>query len=269
MLENVRLHLSAVGAVLQRDLFVFVSYRTRTVSMLANVLFSTTLFYYISRLVQVETFQSPADYFAFVVVGLVIAQVLHSTIGVAIQMRSELMAGTFERILQSPFGVVGGVLSMMVFPFLLSVCLAAATVIFAVALFDMPIETSTAALALPVGCLGALSFAGFGVLFAAMVMIFKQTTGIAWVITLVSLVGGLYFPVQLFPGWIEWTSQVQPFTPTVELLRHLLSGYDMHESVATAVLKLTGFACTVLPLAILALAAATRTARRRGTIIEY
>src|SRR4051794_32635260 len=111
MAETARLHLNAAVAILQRDFFVFISYRWRTVSVVANAIFGVTLFYFVSRLVSVETFPTPADYFAFVIVGLVIAQVLQSTIGVALQLRSELVAGTFERILMSPFGVVGGVVS--------------------------------------------------------------------------------------------------------------------------------------------------------------
>src|SRR3954454_16259781 len=213
MLENLRFHLSAAGAVVQRDFAVFVSYRARTLAMLAKVGLSVTLFYYISRLVDVESFATPADYFAFVVIGLIISQVLQSTLGVALQLRNELVAGTFERILMSPFGVVGGVVSMMIFPFLTSVCLAAAMLVVAVAGFGMPIESGTALLALPVCFLGALSFAGFGVLFAALAVLFKQATGVQWIVALVSLVGGLYFPVALFTDWIQLTTEVQPLSP--------------------------------------------------------
>ena len=147
--------------------------------------------------------------------------------------------------------------------------MATAMLAFAVIVFDMPVEAGTALLAIPVGFLGAISFAGFGVLFAAMTVVFKQATGIQWVITLVSLIAGLYFPVQLLPAWIEWISEVQPFTPTVDLLRHLLSGYPLHDSAAEAVAKVVGFAAVVLPVSIALLAAAARHARRRGTIIEY
>jgi ABC-2 type transport system permease protein len=269
MLENLRFQLSAAGAVVQRDFAIFVSYRARTLAMLANVGLSVTLFYYISRLVDVPSFDTPADYFAFVVIGLIISQVLQSTLGVALQLRSELVAGTFERVLMSPFGVVGGVVSMMIFPFLTSVCLAVAMLVISVAGFGMPIESGTALLALPVCFLGALSFAGFGVLFAALAVVFKQATGVQWVVALVSLVGGLYFPVALFPDWIQWTSEVQPFTPTVDLLRHLLSGHPMQGPAAEAVIKLVGFAGVLIPLSMLALGAAARRARRRGTIIEY
>jgi ABC-2 type transport system permease protein len=267
--EPLRANLSAAGAVLQRDVMIFVTYRARTVSQVASVIFSVTLFYYVSRLVEVQTFPEPGQYFAFVVVGLVIAQVLQSTLGVALQLRSELVAGTFERIIMSPFGVVGGVLSMMIFPFLMAAFLATVMLIFAVTVFDMPLEGGTAILALPVGFLGTLSFAGFGLLFAAMTLVLKQATGIAWIVAGISLIGGLYFPVELLPGWISWLSEVQPFTPAVDLMRHLLSGQELREPAGESLLKLVGFAVVVLPLSMAALGAAARLSRRRGTIIEY
>jgi hypothetical protein len=43
----------------------------------------------------------------------------------------------------------------------------------------------------------------------------------------------------------------------------------MHGAAAEAVLKIAGFAAVMLPLSMVLLAAAARTARRRGTIIEY
>jgi ABC-2 type transport system permease protein len=47
-------------AVLRRDLHVYMSYRTRLVSQVLTSLFSLTLFYYVSRLVHLRGFTSPA-----------------------------------------------------------------------------------------------------------------------------------------------------------------------------------------------------------------
>jgi ABC-2 type transport system permease protein len=89
------------------------------------------------------------------------------------------------------------------------------------------------------------------------------------IVTGLSLVAGLYFPIALLPGWIQWTSDVQPFTPAVDLLRHLLVGTPMHGSAGVAVLKLAAFAAVMLPVAILLLRAAVDRGRRKGTITEY
>jgi ABC-2 type transport system permease protein len=269
MLESIRAHLSAAGAVLQRDFSIFISYRWRTVSLMMGSVFSLTLFYYVSRLVQVSSFPTPGDYFAFVVVGLVIVQVVQSVLGVALQLRSELVAGTFERTIMSPFGVVAGVMSMMVFPFLTALAMGSMVLLLAVVVFDMPLAAGTIPLAVPVAFLGSLSFAAFGLLFSASTLLFKQASAITFLMAGISIVGGLYFPIDLLPNSIEWLAHVQPFTPTVDLLRHLLSDQPLRESAVTSVLKLVGFAVVMLPLSMAALAAAARTSRRRGTIIEY
>jgi hypothetical protein len=52
---------SAGLAVLDRDLRVFMTYRSRVVGQLLAVLITITLFYYVSRMVNVERFPSPDD----------------------------------------------------------------------------------------------------------------------------------------------------------------------------------------------------------------
>ena len=71
---------SAAFGILQRDAAVFMSYRFRFVAQIASTLFTLFLLFYISKLVQVDAFPSPEDYFAFVTVGLVIFGVLTSTL---------------------------------------------------------------------------------------------------------------------------------------------------------------------------------------------
>ena len=59
--------------------------------------------------------------------------------------------------------------------------------------------------------------------------------------TCLSLVAGVFFPVALLPNWIEWTSEVQPLTPSLDLLRHLIVGTPI-DSAWWAVFRLVAFA---------------------------
>ena len=54
---------------------------------------------------------------------------------------------------------------------------------------------------------------------------YKGTKSSGHVITAIGLIAGFYFPVSLLPDWIRWTSNVQPFTPSVDLIRHCLAGH--------------------------------------------
>jgi ABC-2 type transport system permease protein len=263
--------LDAGLAIVRRDLRMFLSYRLRTVTIVLGAFFSLTLFYYISRLVSVNQFETPDDYYAFAVVGLVILQVINSTLHTpSTTLRQELVAGTFERIMLSPFGPVGGVISMLVFPFLLTVVLGGVMLSFAAIVFGVPLELDTLPLGIPVAALAALAFAPFGLLLLAVVLVMKQAAGGAtWLIALISLVAGLYFPVSLLPDWIEWASDVQPFTPAVDLMRNLLVGTPLEDPAWVNLLRLVGFAAVLMPLGAWLAGLAVRAAQRRGTIIEY
>lgn len=262
---------TAATAMLRRDWLIFTSYRLRFFTQLLGQLFSLTLFYYVSRLVHVEPFSSPSQYYAFAVVGLVILAVLNSTLSTPPALvRQELVAGTFERLYLSPFGPVGALLSMLLFPFTFAMVTAICMLAIAGIVFGLDVDWGTAPLAIPLGALGAMSFMPFGVLLLAVVIIAKQAVaGTTWVIAGISLIAGLYFPVTLLPNWIEWTSHVQPFTPATDLLRHVLVDTPLREDAWVSLAKLVGFTAVLLPVSVACVHRAIAISRRRGTIIEY
>jgi ABC-2 type transport system permease protein len=262
---------SAAGAICKRDWLIFASYRTRLFTTFFTTAVSLTLFYYVSRLVTSPRFGSPDDYYAFVVVGVVIFGVLTSTLVTPVStLRAELQAGTFERMLVSPFGPVRSIASLLIFPLLLSVVLGLLALGFAAIIFGLDVRWGTAAAAVPIAAVGAVAFAPFGLAMAAAVVLFKQTNaGATFVMAGITLLAGVYFPVELLPNWIEWASEVQPFTPAVDLLRNTLVGTPLPDPLWILITKLIGFALVLLPISFLVLRAAVNRSRRRGTIIEY
>lgn len=260
---------NAFLAVMRRDLHVYMSYRTRLVSQVLTALFSLTLFYYVSRLVHINGLSSDA-YFGFVVVGISLISVLYSCFSIPELVRQELIAGTFDRLLLSPFGAIRSVLAMTLFPMAYSFVLATITLGLGCVVFGLHLHWSTVPTALPVMVLVLFAFLPFGVLFAALTVVIKQgNVGTSWVVAMLSIVGGLYFPVSLLPGWLQTIAKLQPFTAATDLLRHLLVDSSLGESPETALLKLIGFAAVLLPVSIYALDRAIRFGQRRGTIIEY
>ncbi len=260
---------AAVAGVIRRDLTLYLSYRTSVVTQIFSALFSVVLFYYMSRLVSVESF-TPDDYFEFVLVGLVILQAITGTIGMLpMVVRQELVAGTFERLVLSRFGAVPSVIAMVIFPFLRAVVLGGVMVLFAIVVFGLDLAWPDALLAFPVAALGALAFVPFSLFFTAAVFAFKQAPGTGLVLALVTLLAGLYFPVALLPDWIEWTSEVQPFTPAVDLLRHVLVGAELSRPAWELAARLAGFALVLLPLSVVTMIAALRYGQRKGTVSEF
>jgi ABC-2 type transport system permease protein len=261
---------AAFLAVMRRDLHVYLSYRTRLVSQILTALFSLTLFYYVSRLVHVNGFGSHSTYFGFVVVGISLVSVMYSCFSIPELVRQELLVGTFDRLLLSPFGAIRSVIAMTLFPMMYSFVLATITLGLGCAIFGLGLHWSTVPLAIPVMLLVLLAFLPFGVLFASLTVVIKQgNVGTSWVIALLSIVGGLYFPVSLLPDWLQTLAKLQPFTAATDILRHLLVNSSLGESPQTSLLKLVGFAAVLLPGSMLVLSSAIRFGQRRGTIIEY
>jgi ABC-2 type transport system permease protein len=255
----------------RRDLAIFRTYPLRPFSLLFSQVVSLTLFYFISRLVHSREFASPRSYYAFVVIGMAALAVLTSCLVTPVmQLRQEILTGTFERFVLSPFGPVRGVLSLMLFPLLLAYATSLFTIAFAGVVFHLQLHWSTAALAIPIALLGAISFAPFGLLMATGTILFKQTRGgTTFAITLVTVISAIYFPTVLLPHWLRWLSDIQPFTPAVELMRHDLIGTGLSESVGVSLAKLVLFPAVMMPLMAWLLDSAVELARRRGTIVEY
>ncbi len=257
-------------AIMRRDLHVYLSYRTRLVSQVLTAVFSLALFYYVSRLVHIGSFRSHNGYFGFVVVGLALVSVMYSCFLVPELVRQELVAGTFDRLLLSPFGAVRSVLAMTLFPLLLSFVMAGITLTLGCTIFGLQLHWSTAPWALPVMLLALLAFLPIGLLFAALTILVKQgNVGTSWVIALMALTGGVYFPITVLPEWLQTVSKLQPFTPATSVLRHLLVGSALTSPFWPSLAKLAAFALVLLPLSIFALSNAIASSQRRGTIIEY
>jgi ABC-2 type transport system permease protein len=257
-------------AIVRRDLFIFMSYRTRFLTQVASALFSLTLFYYVSRLVHIQGFGSPDEYYAFVVVGISLLSLIYACFMTPGLVRQELVAGTLDRLILSPFGVVRSLIAATLFPLVYSFVLAAISLGLACVVFGLQLHWSTVPLSIPVIVLALLAFTPFGLLFAAVTIMVKQdNVGTSWVIAILSLIGGLYFPVYLLPHWAQIAGKLQPFTPATNLLRHFLVGSPLVDPVGVSLLKLAAFAAVLLPASIFALSAAVRLGQRRGTIIEY
>lgn len=263
--------LTATLAVVRRDLQIALSYRVPFLTGLLSAFFSLTLFYYLSRLVRVGAFDSPDDYYAFAVIGLITLQVLNATLQTPPQnLRTELVAGTFERVAISPFGPVGAVMAMIVFPFAYALTAGLVMIAFAGIVFGVEVEWATLPLAVPIAILSGLAFAPFGLALLGVVLVAKQAmAGSTWIVAFITLVAGIYFPTTLLPGWLEWMSEAQPFTPAVDLLRNVMVGTPLRDPAWLDLARLVGFSAALLPLSVLAVDKAVQMSRRRGTLIEY
>ena len=187
------LHAQAAAAVFRRDLAIFTSYRMRLVTTIVATLVTLTVFYYVSRLVRSDKIGAPDDYYAFAVIGILALSVLSAALSRPVAtLRAEQLAGTFERMVVSPFGAVRCVISLLLFPLALAFVTSAVSLAFAVVVFGVKLRWPEALAAMPVALLGALAFAPLGLLMTAAVIVFKQTNaGATFVLTACTLLAAV------------------------------------------------------------------------------
>jgi len=260
----------ATWGIVRRDAILFASYRTQLISQVVSPVFAIAIFYYISHLLSVKSFHSPGGYFGYVIVGLVIVEILTLSLGIMPGIvRQELVSGTIERFLVSAHGPVNGIVGTMLFPLLNAFLSGFLTLVLATVVFGLPLA-ATSFLAIPVALLGVIAFMPFALLLVAMVMAFKQVASASqFIVSAIAIVGGLYFPVALLPGWIRWASEAQPFTPATDLMRHLLVDTPLMHPAGVELLKLVAFSAVLLPVGFVLLRAAIRYGQRSGTVAEY
>jgi ABC-2 type transport system permease protein len=266
---KLRTNCVAAMALCRRDALIYRSYRGRLAAHVMSTFVPIATFYYISRFVAMHTTRNPS-YFGYVVVGIMLLSSAEAGIAVAINLRSELLAGTFERLMCSPFGAVNAIIASTIFPTILQLCLSVILLCVANIIFAMHVTWTTVPLAAPVAIGGACLFNTLAVICAAATLVFKQTTaGFAYAVTALGLLGGVYFPDTLLPSWMHVITQNQPLTNLAELMRHYLIGYQLHTYWIIAVMRVAAALLVLMPLAYFVLYQAVEVARRRATVLEY
>jgi len=124
--------------------------------------------------------------------------------------------------------------------------------------------------ALLAGALSVISFAGLGVLSAAFVMVLKRGDPITWVVGAVStFFGGVYFPVEILPGWLQPVSALLPLTHGLRAIRMSLLQGAAVEEISGEILALGAFCALLTPLGLAAFRFAVRRAREDGSLTHY
>lgn len=261
-----------IAAFLRRDWTTALSYRLPFVLDVTGALFSLTLFFYVSRLIDsshaIEG--SSHGYFPFVVVGLALLEVGEAGLrSFAQKLRQEQVSGTLEALLSTSTPPALIILGSAVYDLVRAAAIAVLMVLLAVVLFGLRLELDPLSLLLVAAAAGAsiVLFAALGVVVAAFTVVFKQTTAlIGMIIPGVALLSGVYFPLDVLPRSLRLLAEASPFAWGLEVLRGgLLSG----EQHVGRLLLLVATAAAGLPLSVLLFMAALNRARRDGSLAQY
>lgn len=267
--------ISSALAFLRRDLLVAWSYRLQFFAQIGSILTTVLVFFFMGKLITPQ--HSPlltaygGDYFAFSLVGLAFADYLMIAVnGFAAEIRRGQLEGTFEALLSTPTPPLGILLYSSLYSFLFTTVRILAYLGIGLTFFGMHWHLENPLLFLLVFLLTVCSFWGIGLLSAAFVVLFKQTSPIAWLLgPLSGLLGGVMFPVHLLPNWLKWTADLLPITWALEALRKiLLNGADFSQVTQECCVLLI-FAAFFLWLGIIVFRHGLQRAQKEGSLLHY
>jgi ABC-2 type transport system permease protein len=118
--------------------------------------------------------------------------------------------------------------------------------------------------------LAIVAFASIGIMAAGFTMVFKRGNPIIWLVSnLVSLLGGVYYPVASLPAWLQLISRALPITYALNAMRGALLDGATWGKLAPDMLALAGFCLVLFPLSLMAFRAAVHKARVDGSLTQY
>jgi ABC-2 type transport system permease protein len=83
------------------------------------------------------------------------------------------------------------------------------------------------------------------------------------------VLGGVYYPVNVLPSWLNVIGQLLPLTHALELLRRSLLNGEGFAQLGGELAILAGLTLVLLPLGLLACQLAIRVARTDGSLSHY
>ncbi len=262
---------TVTAAYLRRDWLVWSSYRFAALFqiMTVAVVVIGVAFAGDSLITKVSEFNGSQDFASFVLAGLAFTDALFSALtGPSRAVRDGQTSGTLEPVLLTPIRTGQFIIASSVFQIVLSFVRATLIVTSAVVFLGYWHHADVLAAVL-VFVPGFLTLLGIGLLSSAFTIVVKQGDPVvAGYLAISGLLGGTLIPVSVLPAWLRSVAELLPLTHALRGLRVALDGGGI-DAVAGSVAVLTIMALVSLPLGIYAATAATRRARREGSLVVY
>ena len=266
---------SLVAAFFRKDLKIFLSYKMALIMNLSSVIFIVPMFYFMGKLIGEAQPEALArfnyDYFGFLILGSGLLEIFTVTsFTQSSKLREAQMMGTLEAMLTTKLSLTKVVVFSSTFPVTNSLVRFLLKMAVAIFLFGMGVSRAdwlAAALVL-LACL--VTYIGIGMFLSAFVLVFKKGEPLSAILNYATLLfGGVYFPVEYLPGWLQPLGWAIPATHAIEGARAaILTGAPLSElGGAFAGMGLVSLA--MFPLGYLTLKWAYKYARERGTLSDY
>jgi ABC-2 type transport system permease protein len=255
-----------------RDLSIARTYRAVFVLEGIEALFGAAMFYYVARFVDTPQLQRAlpqgGSYFAFSLVGFVFLDYLNAALDTFDRSLEEARnSGTLEHLLVTQASLPIFVAGSAIYPFVATTLRIVVYVAWGAILFGFPLHAANWLTVIAVLLATLLAFSGLGILSCSYLLLFKRGNPAKWFFLGVSSVaGGMLFPVNILPDWLQVVARFNPVTYSLEAMRAALLGGATVAALWRPLTILLLSALLLLPVSMAAFAWALRRTKITGTL---
>jgi ABC-2 type transport system permease protein len=210
------------------------------------------------------------DFFSFTVVGVSLMGYMGISLRTFNQsIRDSQLMGTLEITLLSPTSVTQLLIYSSLWTYLFT------TIRFGFGLFlgtffGLSLANANPFSALAVLALAVPAFASFGMLTATFVMVAKRGEALNGLLAMASGVfGGVFFPADKMPEWMQVIANLLPLTPAAEAMRAAVFEGASITDILPQLGSLALFTFVLLPIALGSFTLAVRWSKANGTLAQY
>jgi ABC-2 type transport system permease protein len=257
-----------------RDLSIARTYRTIFVIEAVEALFGVAMFFYVARFVDSPQLQQAlpqgGGYFAFSLIGFVFLDYLNAAMDTFDRSLVEARdSGTLEHLLVTQTSLPVMLVGSAIYPFVATTVRIAVYLAWGALLFGLPLRNANWIAVVAVLLAALLAFSGLGILSASYLLLFKRGNPGKWfLLGISSVAGGMLFPTNVLPDWLQLVARLNPVTYALDAMRGALIGGASLPTVWRSLVVLMLFAAILLPASMAVFSWALRRTKTTGTLMH-
>lgn len=257
-------------AFIKRDFLIEKNYRLSFFLKITGMYLYIAIFYFMGFWLDMGGANFGGGFFINIFLGIVFANLLLIPLNCFSEsLRKEQLFGTFESLFLVPGNTLILLTSASAYPLLFGFF---ETVFYLGALYVVvPGSNFNVILLLAGVLLGLTSMAVLGIISASFITAFKRGDPVNFLLNAcLTLLGGVFFPVKLLPGWLFNIALINPVTHAIGIIRYSFGlGFMEPSSLKISIIYLAAFSAAGLFLAALVFKKALRYSKKTGGLGKY
>lgn len=231
------------------SIYTFLAWHTKRLdfptkfSFLAYVIstyISLVILFYTSKAIGKSFFATNLDYFSYILVGelglLLVSSVLQQSLTL---VRMWMARGIFSYILTIPTSPLKIVVMQLLSKIPKTLMLVLLQLILASLFFDFEISFMQMMVLIFYPVLSLLMFIGLSLIVVSLFLFFGRGQSIVYYLTtILTILGGAYFPLDVLPNWVQSLSDFNPFALTLIPIRQYFLNGDIYQLLESGVVSL-------------------------------